>query len=232
MAFVLPRKLRTRVEPWRHHFLTAKRSKDRHSLPVRDTDESKALRRAVETFGSITALSQWLKVPADALAKWINGEDVPPRAVSLQIADVLGADKESTAASQSADTPTGVGLGMRVLIADDERDTLMTLGILLRSEGFDVELLHGGSEVPSAVRKFRPQAVLLDLGMPDRNGYEVATELTREYGSARPILIALTAHSSESDKRAAESCGFHHHVSKPYNPDRLLSLLASLNQKR
>jgi CheY-like chemotaxis protein len=200
---------------------------------VGDTDESKGLRRAVEIFGSITALSQWLKVPADALAKWINGEDVPPRAVFLQVADILGADKEKgTAASQSADTPTGVGLGMRVLIADDERDTLMTLGILLRSEGFDVELLHGGTEVPSAVRKFRPQAVLLDLGMPDRNGYEVATELTLEYGSARPILIAVTAHSSESDKRAAESCGFHHHVSKPYNPERLLSLLASVNQKR
>jgi DNA-binding response OmpR family regulator len=125
-----------------------------------------------------------------------------------------------------------VGLGMRVLIADDERDTLMTLGILLRSEGFDVQLLHGGTEVPSAVRKFRPQAVLLDLGMPDRNGYEVATELTREYGSARPILIAVTAHSSESDKRAAEVCGFHHHVSKPYDPDKLLSLLASLKQNQ
>lgn len=125
----------------------------------------------------------------------------------------------------------GVGLGMRVLIVDDERDTLMTLGILLRSEGFDVEMLHGGTEVPGAVRKFRPQAVLLDLGMPDRDGYEVATELTREYGSARPVLIALTAHASESDRRAAEICGFHHHVSKPYNPDRLLSLLASLNQK-
>jgi DNA-binding response OmpR family regulator len=104
----------------------------------------------------------------------------------------------------------------------------MALGILLRSEGFDVQLLHGGSEVPSAVRKFRPQAVLLDLGMPERNGYEVAKELTREYGSARPVLIAVTAHSSESNKAAAQICGFHHHVSKPYNPDKLLGLLASL----
>jgi DNA-binding response OmpR family regulator len=125
----------------------------------------------------------------------------------------------------------GVGVGMRVLIAEDERDTLMTLGILLRSEGFDVQLLHGGTEVPSAVRNFRPQAVLLDLGMFDRSGYEVATELTREYGSARPILIAVTAHSSESDRAAAHICGFHHHVAKPYNPEKLLGLLASLNQK-
>jgi CheY-like chemotaxis protein len=199
-----------------------------------ETPESKALRRAVEVFGSITALSHWLKVPSDTLTTWISGEDVTPRAIFLQVADLLGSvDKGLTAeASQSGNTPPGVGLGMRVLIADDERDTLMTLGILLRSEGFDVRLVHGGTEVPNAVREFRPQAVLLDLAMPDRNGYEVATELTRQYGSARPILIALTAHTSDSDKRAAEICGFHHHVSKPYNPEKLLSLLASLNQNR
>jgi DNA-binding response OmpR family regulator len=136
-------------------------------------------------------------------------------------------DRHSSPMSATA----GVGLGMRVLIADDERDTLMTLGILLRSEGFDVQLLHGGTDVPSAVKTFRPQAVLLDLGMPDRSGYEVATELTREYGGARPTLIAVTAHGSESDRRAAESCGFHHHVSKPYDPEKLLGLLASLHQK-
>jgi CheY-like chemotaxis protein len=201
-----------------------------------DTPQSKALRRAVEVFGSITALSHWLKVPSDALIRWIDGEGVPPRAIFLQVADLLGsADKELTAdtsQSSSGDTRARVGLGMRVLIADDERDTLMTLGILLRSEGFDVHAVHGGAEVPNAVREFRPQVVLLDLGMPDRDGYEVATELTQQYGSARPILIAVTAHASDSDRRAAEICGFHHHVSKPYNPDKLLSLLASLNQNR
>jgi CheY-like chemotaxis protein len=183
------------------------------------------------------ALSHWLKVPSDALIKWINGDGLPPKAIFVQVADFLdSADKEVAAAkirsSAGNQSSASRGLGMRVLAADDERDTLMTLGILLRSEGFDVRLVPGGGDVPSAVREFRPHAVLLDLGMPDRSGYEVATELTQKYGSARPILIAVTAHSGESDQLAAEIfCGFHHHVSKPYDSDSLLGLLASVREK-
>lgn len=63
---------------------------------------------------------------------------------------------------------------MRVLIADDNLDTVMTLGILLRSEGHEVWSTQAGREVPSAVRTFKPALVLLDLGMPDLSGYEVA----------------------------------------------------------
>lgn len=119
---------------------------------------------------------------------------------------------------------------MRVLIADDVRDTIMTLGILLRSEGFAVEMLNGGAGVVDAVRRFRPHAVLLDLHMPDRNGCDVALELRREHGDACPTLIAVTACNGDITRRLAAQSGIDYHVAKPYDPDALLMLLASLNR--
>src|SRR4051794_4689048 len=122
----------------------------------------------------------------------------------------------------------GEGRGMRVLLAEDERDTLLTLGILLRSEGFEVELLSDGLEVWNEVDQFKPHAVILDIAMPGRNGYEVAKDLRTAYGAACPVLIAVTAYGSPEDKAHARSSGFHHHMAKPYDPVRLLELLAAV----
>ena len=120
---------------------------------------------------------------------------------------------------------------LRVLIADDNRDTVMMLGILLRSEGIDVRLATRGSEVQSAVVEFRPDAVLLDITMPDRSGLQIALELARDYGTKCPVLIAVTAHSDDTAKRLTAKSGFQHHVGKPYDPDALLRLVASIEPK-
>lgn len=120
---------------------------------------------------------------------------------------------------------------LRVLVVDDERDTLMTLGILLRSEGMDVRLAAGGAEVAAAVAEFRPDAILLDIGMPDRSGLQVALDLTRHHGPQCPVLIAVTAHSDEAARRITEKSGFRHHVAKPYDPDALLKLVGSIEPR-
>ena len=117
---------------------------------------------------------------------------------------------------------------MRVLIADDDRDTLMTLGILVRSEGVDVRLVGKGAEVEAAVEEFRPDVVLLDLGMPDRSGLQVALDLARRRGRDCPKLIAITAHASDAARRLTAKSGFLHHVAKPYDPDALLQLVLSV----
>ena len=117
---------------------------------------------------------------------------------------------------------------LRVLVADDNRDTVMMLGILLRSEGMVVRLTTKGAEVQDAVGEFRPDAVLLDIGMPDRSGLQVALDLSREYGPKGPVLIAVTAHSTDAAKRLTAKSGFRHHVDKPYDPDALLRLVASV----
>lgn len=104
----------------------------------------------------------------------------------------------------------------------------MTLGILLRSEGIDTRLVTRGAEVAALVADFRPDAVLMDLGMPDRSGLQVALDLTREHGPQCPVLIAVTAHSGEAAQRLAQKSGFRHHVTKPYDPDALLRLVGSI----
>lgn len=120
---------------------------------------------------------------------------------------------------------------LRVVIADDERDTLVTLGILLRSEGVDVRLTSKGAEVETAVAEFRPDAVLLDIAMPDRSGLQVALDLTRQHGQKCPVLIAVTAHNGDAARRLTAQSGFRHHVAKPYDPDALLELVASVERR-
>jgi DNA-binding response OmpR family regulator len=113
----------------------------------------------------------------------------------------------------------------RVLVVEDERDTLMTLGILLRSEGYDVRLAHGADEVPAAMREFRPHVVLLDIGMPGRDGYEIARELKATLKDLCPLLVAVTAYGTAADRARATESGFDHHVTKPYDPADLLAIL-------
>ena len=126
-------------------------------------------------------------------------------------------------------TPLKLGMPIRLVIADDERDTAMTLGILLRSEGFDVQLVHNGASVPPAVARHRPHAVLLDIGMPDRSGYDVAKELRAAYAAQCPVLIAVTGRASPADRDEARASGFKYYVTKPYNPGQLMRLLSTLS---
>ena len=106
----------------------------------------------------------------------------------------------------------------------------MTLSILLRSEGMDVRLVDKGAEVEPAVDEFRPDVVLLDIEMPDRSGLQVAVDLGRR-GLDAPALIAMTVHDGEIARRLTARSGFLHHVSKPYDPEALLKLIASVGRK-
>lgn len=123
-----------------------------------------------------------------------------------------------------------VGHGYRVLVVDDEPDTVVTLGVLLRGEGFEVEMLTDSRLVPEVVARFRPEIVLLDIGMPERNGYEVADELKRTHGNACPTLVAVTAYGDRANRAWARLFGFEHHVTKPYNPVELIDLLHLLRR--
>lgn len=124
----------------------------------------------------------------------------------------------------------GSGRAVRVLVVDDDPDSLVTLSLLLRGEGYEVRMLRRGAEVPRVVAEFNPDAVLLDIGMPDRGGHELAQELVERYGAKCPVLIALTAHASDADREMAEISGFHYFLPKPYDPGRLLRLLGILKR--
>jgi CheY-like chemotaxis protein len=120
---------------------------------------------------------------------------------------------------------------IRVLIADDNRDAVMVLSILLRSEGYDVRLAQGGKEALAQAAEFHPHVALLDLEMPDYSGFRVARELSRGWDGESPILVAVTACTETEARERAQVSGFDHFVSKPYNYQAMLKLLASLPRR-
>jgi len=120
---------------------------------------------------------------------------------------------------------------VRVLIADDNRDAVMVLSILLRSEGYDVRLAQGGKDALAQAAEFHPHVALLDLEMPDCSGFRVAQELSRGANGQSPVLVAVTACTEDEARQMAQVSGFHHFVSKPYNHQAMLKLLATLSRR-
>lgn len=115
---------------------------------------------------------------------------------------------------------------LRVLVVDDERDSVDMLTLLLNDEGHEVRGLTRGKEVLDAVADFNPDAVLLDIAMPDTSGYELAKEIRRRYGEVKPMLIAISGRYKQvSDKMLGQIVGFDHYLTKPYDPGMLVSLL-------
>ena len=117
---------------------------------------------------------------------------------------------------------------LRVLVVDDHRDTVQTLGILLRSEGIEVRILQAPEEVLPTAEQFKPDVVLLDIGMPGRNGFQVAEDLRKRFGREYPKLVAVTAYSALADKCQARVSGFDHYCVKPYDPVALLAWVSSV----
>ena len=116
--------------------------------------------------------------------------------------------------------------GRKVLIVDDNRDAAESLAILLEMAGHEVRVAHLGRAALTLAQTFRPDTAVLDIGMPDLSGYEVAESLRREAWAADIQLIALTGWGQDADKRRALEAGFHHHLIKPVDADRLAEIVA------
>lgn len=121
--------------------------------------------------------------------------------------------------------------GLRILVADDERDQVATLALLLADEGHEVREVYRGSEVLRMVRDFDPDVALIDIGMPGMTGYDVAREIRQLFGDNRPLLVAITGWKQSSDKILAKLAGFDHHLAKPFDPQELLALIEPLAQQ-
>ena len=119
---------------------------------------------------------------------------------------------------------------LRVLVVDDEGDSLRSLMLLLRTEGYESKGVGTAKAMWDSAGAFDPDIILLDITLPDASGYQVARDLRRTYGedAARPVLIAVTAWNKSSDKILAQIAGFDYHVGKPYNPQSLISILRSV----
>ncbi|RPI41656.1 MAG: response regulator, partial [Betaproteobacteria bacterium] len=123
-------------------------------------------------------------------------------------------------------------LRMRVLIVDDNVDAAQSLAMVLEGFGAEVCIAHDGTEALRLFPEQRPVAVLLDIGMPGMDGYEVARRMRAQYPDNPAVLVALTGWGQEDDRRRAHEAGFNHHIIKPADIDALRELLLSLEQHR
>jgi two-component system CheB/CheR fusion protein len=135
------------------------------------------------------------------------------------------------AASPSANGQApGPGLAspLRLLIVDDNRDAAVTLGALLgKVAGHEVRLAHDGPEALRVAEAFEPEVVLLDIGLPGMDGYEVARRLRATAPGAGALLIALTGWGQQEDHRRSQAAGFDHHLVKPVDSEVIEGLIAS-----
>jgi signal transduction histidine kinase len=117
----------------------------------------------------------------------------------------------------------------RVLVVDDNEDAADSLGMLLLTLGAEVRVVYDGASALASAAEWRPSVVLLDLGMPAMDGWEVARRLRRDPAVKDSKLIALTGWGQNKDRERTESAGFDHHLIKPVDIDELQALLASVH---
>ncbi|MGO9467728.1 MAG: ATP-binding protein [Isosphaeraceae bacterium] len=118
----------------------------------------------------------------------------------------------------------------RVLVVDDNVSSAQSLAMILKLDGHDVQVAHDGTVALDAVRRFRPEAVLMDIGLPGMDGYEVAQRLQQEPELRARILLlaAVTGYAEDEAQQRSREVGFDHHLVKPVDPEVVLALLASL----
>ncbi len=117
----------------------------------------------------------------------------------------------------------------RILVVDDNRDAADSLARLIRSFGHDVRAVYGGKQALEETASFLPDMAFLDIAMPDLDGYETVTELRQRRGQVHLIVVAVTGHNSDEDKRRAYDAGFDLHVAKPMDVETLKDLLKLLD---
>jgi len=114
--------------------------------------------------------------------------------------------------------------GLRVLVVDDNRDSADSLALLLRLRGHEAQACYDGTSALEAARALEPHAVLLDLSMPDLDGFEVCRRL-REQGLEGALILALTGYGQDTDRNRSLASGFDAHLVKPVDPELVAKLL-------
>ena len=120
---------------------------------------------------------------------------------------------------------------MRVLVVDDNRDAADSMRMLLDAAGQDARAVYDGVSALEIAESFRPEVILLDIGMPSMDGYHVVRELRARGFVPPPVIAALTGWGQDSDKKKAHEAGFDHHFTKPVSADELMAFLEKAAQR-
>jgi PAS domain S-box-containing protein len=128
--------------------------------------------------------------------------------------------------------PAAEGESRRVLIVDDNEDAGSTLGELLQCRGYQVRTVTTGERALGEALAFAPEVMLIDIGLPEMDGYEVARRLRSIQGQRCPVLVALTGYGQAEDRRRSLEAGFDEHLTKPVAAERLFRVLATVAARR
>jgi two-component system CheB/CheR fusion protein len=126
------------------------------------------------------------------------------------------------------ETPKQAAHTSRVLVVDDNVDAADMLAMMLQMFGHEVQAAYSGESALEKAVGYQPEFVLLDIGLPDIDGYEVALRLRRQPQTKDVTLIAMTGYGQDSDRQRSKAAGFDHHLVKPVEPQKLQELLAEL----
>ena len=119
-----------------------------------------------------------------------------------------------------------------MLVVDDNKDAGDTLELLLLSMGQQVRNVYNGPSAITIAKSFEPDIVLLDIGMPEMNGYEVARAIRSSAPPIDAVLVALTGWGQDADRARSDEAGFQYHFVKPISESVLLALLTEVAAKR
>jgi DNA-binding response OmpR family regulator len=144
------------------------------------------------------------------------------------IADNPMAEVNASTATAVKTTPNR----FRILVVDDNHDSALSLAMMLSIMGHETRTAHDGETAVSTAESFLPDVVLLDIGLPLLNGYEVAQRIREQSWGASMFLIAVTGWGQEEDRQRSSEVGLNVHMVKPVEPAALEKLLADLPQDR
>ncbi|MEO7057037.1 MAG: PAS domain S-box protein [Caldimonas sp.] len=167
------------------------------------------------------------KAAIDALKKAGLGVAAVPRIVSAAASATGGAVAVGSATTPGSRNSAAAATGLRILVVEDNDDSAEAMLMLLELTGHEPHVARNGTEALALAESLRPQAVLLDIGLPDMNGYEVCRRLRELPWSERPIVIAVTGWAQEQDSARSRRAGFDGHLVKPVGLDELAAALAT-----
>ncbi|HVY07467.1 MAG TPA: response regulator [Burkholderiales bacterium] len=143
---------------------------------------------------------------------------------------VSASDEASVAVGNASAADTRLS-GRRILVVDDNCDSADSMGMLLELAGAEVTVVYDGESALAVVDEFRPDAVMLDLGMPGMDGYDVAQRIRGDARHRNLTLIALTGFGQDEDRERSAAAGFDHHLTKPADFAVVKALVASIQRK-
>ncbi|MCG6154605.1 PAS domain S-box protein [Rubinisphaera margarita] len=137
---------------------------------------------------------------------------------------------ESAATSVLLEDPPSGNPPLKVLVVDDNEAAASMLSMVVSMLGNEVRIAHDGSQAVQVASQFRPEVILMDLGMPNMNGFEAAREIRKQEWGKTMVLAALTGWGQDEDRRRSREAGFDHHFVKPAEPAELQRLFAAVSR--